>query len=277
MDHREHSIYFNEYNTWDTWRIVPSSRPTPSIPEVQTNMVDIPGKSGSLDLSEALTGYPLFSNRSLEAQFIVLDQKRNWMDIYTDVADKLHGKRMKIKLVDDPDWYYEGRVTVTFTSNSDYSSIDISCDLDPFRYSNDLTVAEVTIGYADFDVETAGVPNRARWWLAADCGELDKDDFVGQLPTSVQTRYVYEPEVYLFSTVASTTKFTGMYHNQELNIYYSSLDLTLSTDENEVANKIPTVSNQSGTANCSFAIYRPSAFTESDTLTVRIKMREKRI
>lgn len=277
MDHREHSIYFNEYNTWDTWRIVPSSRPTPTIPEVQTNTVEIPGKSGSLDLSEALTGYPLFSNRSLETQFIVFDQNKYWMDVYTDVVDKLHGKRMKIRLVDDPDWYYEGRVSVSFTSNSDYSSIDISCDLEPFRYSNDLTVAEVTIGYADFDVETAGVPNRVRWWLAADCGDLDKDDFVGLLPTSVQTRYVYEPELYLYSTVDSETAITGMYHNKELNIYYSSLNFVLSTEENEVANRVPTVSNLSGTANCSLAIYRPSVFTESDTLTVRIKMREKRI
>ena len=277
MDIREHSVYFNEYNSWDTWRIVPSGRPTPTIPEVQTNIVEIPGRSGSLDLSEALTGYPLYNNRTLDIQFIIIDQSVYWMDVYTDVVDKLHGKRMKIRLVDDPDWYYVGRVSVTFNSNSDYSTIDVSCDLEPFRYSNDLTVAEVTIGYNDFDVEESGVNNRARWWLAADCGDADKDDFVGLLPTSVKTRYVYEPDVYLFSTVDAATAFTGMYHNQELNIYESSLNLTLSTDENEIANKIPTVSNLSGNANCSFAIYRPDAFTSDDTLTVRIKMREKKI
>lgn len=139
MDHREHSVYFDDYNSWDTWHLVPSSRPTPSIPEVRTNFVTIPGRSGSLDLTEALTGGIVYEDRELEIEFIVLDQEMNWMDVYQDVVSKIHGKRMKIRLVDDPEYYYMGRVTVgEFTSNSDYSSISITCQLEPYKYGDGI-------------------------------------------------------------------------------------------------------------------------------------------
>lgn len=137
MDVRDHSIYFDDYNTWDMWHLVPSGRPTPTIPEVRTNYVTIPGRSGSLDLSTALTGSPIYEDRELEADFILVDQLMNWMDVYHDIVNKLHGQRMKIRLVDDPDWYYIGRVMVSdFASNSDYSSISITCQLEPYKYSD---------------------------------------------------------------------------------------------------------------------------------------------
>ena len=137
MDHREHSVYFDDYNSWDTWHLVPSSRPTPSIPEPRTNFVTIPGRNGSLDLSEALTGGMIYEDRELDMEFIVLDQGMYWMDIYQDVVSKIHGKRMKIRLVDDPEYYYMGRVTVgEFTSNSDYSSISVNCQLETFKYKD---------------------------------------------------------------------------------------------------------------------------------------------
>lgn len=155
MDHREHSVYFDDYNTWDMWHLVPSGRPTPSIPEPRTNMVSVPGMNGSLDLSEALTGTMLFENRELDCDFILVDQGRDWMDTYMDVVEKLHGKRMTIRLVDDPGWYYVGRVSVSeFSSNSDYSSINITAELDPYKYSEETYESECKISMLDLTGST---------------------------------------------------------------------------------------------------------------------------
>ena len=143
MDVRDHSIYFGDYNTWDEWHLVPSSRPTPTVPAARTNYVNIPGRNGSLDLTEALTGYTVYDDRTIEGEFILYDQSLNWMDVYQDIMLKLHGKKMKIRLIDDMNWYYVGRVTVNdLASNSDFSSITISATVEPYKYCDIPTVVD---------------------------------------------------------------------------------------------------------------------------------------
>ena len=158
MDIREHSVYFDDYNSWDVWHLVPSSRPTPSVPKMRTNYVTVPGRNGTLDLSTALTGMPIYDDRTLDIDFIVLDQELNWMDVYMDVVSKIHGKRMKIRLVDDPGWYYKGCVTVNeFTSNSDYSSISVNCNLEPYKYSESDNADIIRLYIADMaNITTSG-------------------------------------------------------------------------------------------------------------------------
>ena len=57
-------------NTWDDWHMLPTARPMFTPPDVKTNYIDIPGGNGSLDLTEALTGYPLYSNRTGSLNFV---------------------------------------------------------------------------------------------------------------------------------------------------------------------------------------------------------------
>ena len=63
-----HSITFinsqnKEKNTWDDWYLIPSSRPVFNPPSVKTQYIDIPGANGQIDLTESLTGYPVYKNR----------------------------------------------------------------------------------------------------------------------------------------------------------------------------------------------------------------------
>lgn len=210
MDIRDHSVYFGSYNTWDTWHLVPSSRPTPSIPEVRTNFVEVPGMNGSLDLTEALAGTIFYNDRELETDFILVDQSMNWIDVYTDVVDKLHGKRMKIKLVDDPDWYYMGRVTVSeFASNSDYSSISISCTMEPFKYPNVEKSDTMKVYYGD----TYSHVYNANYWAivvgklippngtfpsgqynAGDIGPNNGSEFLHYSPAQEKNSHIYSPK-----------------------------------------------------------------------------------
>ena len=59
-----HSITFGDKNTFDDWHLIPTSRPVIAPPPFRSHTEDIPGGFGSLDLSEALTGYPLNDNRT---------------------------------------------------------------------------------------------------------------------------------------------------------------------------------------------------------------------
>lgn len=78
-----HSITFdfgekNKKNTWDDWHLVSTSRPVFNPPAQKVKTIDIPGGDGVIDLSQALTGYPVFQNRTGSFEFIVPNGFEPW-------------------------------------------------------------------------------------------------------------------------------------------------------------------------------------------------------
>lgn len=130
-----HSITFGDKNSWDDWFLIPSSRPAIAPPAVKTKTVDIPGAYGTVDFTEALTGYPVYGNRTGSIQFLVDHEKWNaWHVTYATVANYLHGRKMRMILEDDPAYYYEGRFTVQqWQSGQNFSAITINYDVYPFK------------------------------------------------------------------------------------------------------------------------------------------------
>lgn len=130
-----HSITFGDKNTFDDWHLIPTSRPVIAPPALRSQTVDIPGGFGSLDLSEALAGYPLYDNRTGSIEFAVVNDKwSDWSLGYQTILNYLHGQRMKMILEDDPSYYYIGRFTVNSWSTGDnYSTITIDYDLYPYK------------------------------------------------------------------------------------------------------------------------------------------------
>lgn len=142
MQHVDHSITFIDplkttggtKNTWDDWHLIPTSRPVFNPPEMKTMTVDIPGGYGALDMSEALTGYPLYKNRTGDIEFAVHNDFGNWADRYSEIMNFIHGKNMKAILEDDPDYYYYGRFSVNeWKSGSWYSKITLEYNVKPFK------------------------------------------------------------------------------------------------------------------------------------------------
>lgn len=130
-----HSITFGQKNTWDDWHIVPSSRPTFSTPEVKTNYIEIPGSDGSIDITEALMRRPTYKNREGDFEFIVVNDYGVWTERYTEIMEYLHGKSMKMFLEDDPDYYYQGRLSVNeWKSDQNWSLITIHYNVEPYKY-----------------------------------------------------------------------------------------------------------------------------------------------
>lgn len=131
-----HSITFGEKNTWDDWRLVPSSRPVFNPPAQKVKTLDIPGGDGVLDLSQALTGYPVYQNRTGSIEFIVMNDYKPWQIAYSDIMDYLHGQTMRATLEDDPEYFYEGRFAVnTWKSEKNWSKIVINYDVGPYKWS----------------------------------------------------------------------------------------------------------------------------------------------
>lgn len=133
-----HSLTFGETNpknTWTNWHLIPSTRPHVAPPSVNEKMVEIPGRNGLLDCTTYLTGNPTYANRTGSWQFYVdHEQWNSWVDTYTEILQYLHGKRMRVVLEDDPNYYYMGRFSVeNWSSGKDYSQITIKYNLDPYK------------------------------------------------------------------------------------------------------------------------------------------------
>lgn len=139
-------FYDHSINTWDDWNLIPTSRPVIKPPERKVKTVDIPGADGILDLSESLTGYPLYERRegSLEFYYIPSEKFKTYQSLYSEILNTLAPSRkidnyFTIELEDDKDgYYYKGSIWLSEeNSNSDGSGTTITLDysLDPYKYS----------------------------------------------------------------------------------------------------------------------------------------------
>lgn len=143
MEYKEyvaHAVFFEnatsgeKKNTWDDWRLVPTSRPVINPPEAKRVEVEIPGADGIIDLTESLTGETCFKNRVGTIEFLV-ENRKQWFDVYSEILDFLHGEKMKIFLADDLDFFYTGRVYVNeWKSEEKKSLIVIEYNVDPYKF-----------------------------------------------------------------------------------------------------------------------------------------------
>lgn len=124
-------------NLYDRWGLIPLARPWFNPPPVNTAVIEIPGASGVIDLSEALTGGPTYGNREGEWSFII-DREKNskpWYTTYSEIMKAIHGRFLTVSLEDEPG-SYQGRFSVSsWTSYTDGSGngITISYNVGPFK------------------------------------------------------------------------------------------------------------------------------------------------
>ena len=133
-------------NTWTDWHLIPTSRPFVSVPAIRKKSVEIPGRDGEIDLSEFLLNSPFYSNRTGSWEFYISNEYflysdpkfvrnahnwRNWPYAVQTIANFCNGKQCMVWLEDNPDYMYEGRLTVSYSPKKDYSIITIAYDFDP--------------------------------------------------------------------------------------------------------------------------------------------------
>ena len=120
-------------NTWDDWFLIPTSRPVINPPPTKTQYVDLTGSNGQLDLTDSLSGFPVYGVSTGSWEFMVDNDHRPWLDIYNEVKAFLHGKRKVMYWEEDPAYIYEGRFSVNeWKSEQHNSKITIDYTIDPY-------------------------------------------------------------------------------------------------------------------------------------------------
>ena len=100
------------YNSYMDWGLYLEEPVTVSTPKPNTYMVEVPGRNGSLDLTESAIGRVTYQDREMVFPFVCRKKRNEWNASYQALLNAVHGRACKITCSDDPDYYYEGRVTV---------------------------------------------------------------------------------------------------------------------------------------------------------------------
>lgn len=142
MDRPFYSVTFGTKNTWDEWALMPvkAGRIEFVTPNVKHESVEIAGADGELDLSEVLTGYPLYENRRGSLKFRFYDNGVPVRSRWDQLKNYLHGRSMTAIIEDDPSYYYEGRFMVgdiEWSKRGNWADTEISYDVQP--YKSDIT------------------------------------------------------------------------------------------------------------------------------------------
>lgn len=138
MDRPFYSITINGRNTWDDWKLMPlkAGRIDFAPPELRYEAADVPGSDDPLDFTEALTGYPLYKSRRGSIKFRFFDNGIPVRNRFDEIKNFLHGKHVRVVIEDQPEYYYEGRMTVgelTFAKRGNWAEFDLSYILNAYK------------------------------------------------------------------------------------------------------------------------------------------------
>ena len=108
-------------------------------PTPQTHFVQIIGRDGSVDLSEAIGLH--YDSRVWDLDFKCFDPTVNWHTLTSQVMNAIHGKRLNFEFDDDPNYFWTGRVSVSsYVSNHGTGTLKINITSDPFKYAKLSTI-----------------------------------------------------------------------------------------------------------------------------------------
>lgn len=139
----KNGVKFGDKHSVDDWQLLLVSKNIES-PEIKKIEVDVPGGDGVKDLTD-IFGIKYY-NRELLFDFDIFDDYTSWWELHRKISNYLHGKKLKIILDADKDYYYYGRCKISsFSNNKSVAHISISCDCEPYKYKHEKTIVSYDV------------------------------------------------------------------------------------------------------------------------------------
>lgn len=127
----------NGEHTFRDWNSIITNSDIISTPEPNTTYLEVPGRNGRLDLSEALTGDITYKNRTIKLQLAESVNPESWYERCIHIFNMYHGRLVEIIFDDDPNHFYKGRAAVSDPQRiRNGAQLLLTIDAEPFRYEN---------------------------------------------------------------------------------------------------------------------------------------------
>lgn len=139
----ETGILFDDIHSFHDLNLVLSGCEIPPA-KPKTNYVEIPGADGSVDLTEAIGEVKYNDRDGCKFTFTMLpNDAMTWEEKKSEVSNLLNGKKVKITLDKDDEFYYTGRCTVdSFLSDKKIRQIVVTARVSPYKLKQAETVLE---------------------------------------------------------------------------------------------------------------------------------------
>lgn len=127
------TVTFGTKNSYDDFGLILTDKDI-GFPEPKLEEVDVIGADGVIDLSEVLNDDIKYKTRKLQFTFTVLKGNKYWASTVADVANYLHGEKLRIQMDFDPAYYYTGRCKInSFKTSKRLCTITIDAECEPYR------------------------------------------------------------------------------------------------------------------------------------------------
>ena len=137
-------IWFDNIHSYNNLNLVLSKVDIPPA-AVKTAYVDIPGGDGSVDLTEAL-GEVKYKDRVCSFTFTVFPFD-DFEEKKREVSNFLNGRRCRITVDKDPNYYWEGRCSVNeYASDKNIHKIVVGATVAPYKLKTNQTTVFIPAG-----------------------------------------------------------------------------------------------------------------------------------
>lgn len=126
------------------------------MPEPQTNFVEIPGRDGALDLSEAF-GTARYADRMIS---LTLYARAPFDALVSMFVADVHGRRMNVIFDRDPTYYYDARITIEDVERHwGYCELSLECRAKPYKLEQfETTITVLPAGTATVTLTNTRMP-----------------------------------------------------------------------------------------------------------------------
>lgn len=134
---QNNSAMLNDKHTFYDYGLYVTNTNPVSPPKAKMQYISIPGRNGSLDITDALTGYTVYDNRDITLKLGGKKKAELWPAFMSNFLNELHGKKIKISFDDEPEYYYIGRATVNsnYERTGEIARFTVTIDAEPYKYS----------------------------------------------------------------------------------------------------------------------------------------------
>lgn len=137
-------VLFDNYHSYYDFSLILNSKEI-AAPDYKKMQVKIDGTDGILDYTDYF-GSVKFENRQLKFVFSTVVPQEEFLNLFSQIQNALQGRKMKIILDDDPDFFYVGRVNVDkWKADKRIGQITVECECEPYKHRINKTVFSIHV------------------------------------------------------------------------------------------------------------------------------------
>lgn len=134
------SIYVEDsgktYHTLNDWDCALGNNNYIGDPEMETTYIDVPGRNGLIDASEAVSGRRIYKKRQLAFELAAVHPRLSWDSIVSTLRNNVNGRICRLILDNDAGYFWRGRVYINgFDRFRELGTFTLSVPMaDPYKY-----------------------------------------------------------------------------------------------------------------------------------------------